>query len=78
MIYAIIEEGKVSNLATANKPIKENWIPVNSLPVYIGDDYVSGEFYRNGEKVITEEERLRNENTDMKAALNLLGVSVDE
>ena len=77
MIYAIIIDGNVNNLAIAKKPINENWILIGSLPVHIGDDYVDGAFYRNGEMVITEEERLYNENADMKAALELLGVSVD-
>ena len=66
MIYAIIEDRKVSNLATAGTPIGENWVDVESIPVYIGDDYINGEFYRDGEKVITEEERLRNENTNIQ------------
>ena len=77
MIYAVVKDGKVSNLAIATKPINENWISIGSLPVHIKDDYNGEMFYRNGEKVITEEERLRDENEALseyaEAARILLG-----
>ena len=81
MNYALIIDGVVRNiirLHPTNAALFPNAVPMNSLPVAIGDTYEDGIFYRNGEKVITMEERLRLENEDMLNALTILGVIPDE
>lgn len=78
MIYAIIENNTVVNIATSEYALNENWIFTNDVPVCIGDTYDGESFYRNGEKVISEKEYLYAQLADMKAALELLGVTLDE
>jgi hypothetical protein len=46
MKYAIIENGKVTNIAVADTPLAENWIPANGAK--IGDTW-------DGENFITPE-----------------------
>lgn len=77
MNYAIVIGGIVVNVAVADYPVEENWISVDGLDVRIGDTYDGEAFYRDGEKLYTEVEILQIQNADMKAALELLGVSVD-
>lgn len=78
MIYAIIEGGVVVNIAVADYPVKDNWVAAGDEGVYIGDTYDGETFHHDEESILTEEERLRMQNADMKEALHLLGVSVDE
>lgn len=81
MKYAIVIDGIVQNiirLHPMNAASFPNAISTKGLPVAIGDTYEDGIFYRNGEKVITMEERLRLENEDMLNALTILGVIPDE
>lgn len=42
MKYAIIENGKVVNVAEANKPLADNWILSDTAA--IGDTYENGQF----------------------------------
>lgn len=77
MIYAIIEGGVVVNIAVADYPVEENWVAAGDAGVYIGDTYDGEAFHHDEEGALTEEE-LRMQNADMKEALHLLGVSVDE
>lgn len=42
MRYAIIEDGKVINVAVANEPLADNWIASDTAQ--IGDTYADGEF----------------------------------
>ena len=77
MIYAIIEGGVVVNIAVADYPVEENWVMAGDAGVYIGDIYDGETFHHDEESILTEEERLRMQNADMKEALHLLGVSVD-
>lgn len=70
--YAIISAGKVINIAVAGKPIAENWIHLGSLPVHIGDSFDGKDFYRDGDKVKTEEEILHEQLTEMETALKIL------
>lgn len=42
MKFAIIENGKVSNIAVADAPLADNWIA--SEIAKIGDEYVNGQF----------------------------------
>lgn len=71
MNYALIENGIVVNiiwLSPSNATDFPNAVEYRNRPVQIGDSYIDGTFYRNGEKVLTDEE-------DMQAALALLGVN---
>lgn len=49
----------------------------NDHPVGIGDTYADGLFYRDGEMVLSQIERLQAELQDMKTALETLGVRAD-
>ncbi len=54
MNYAIVENGMVVNLISLNEENASdfpNAAPVGTLPVFIGDAYMDGGFYRNGELV---------------------------
>lgn len=42
MKFAIIENGKVSNIAVADAPLADNWIASESAN--IGDEYTNGQF----------------------------------
>lgn len=77
MIYAIIADGVVVNVAVADYPVENNWVEAGSESVYIGDTYDGEHFIHDEESLLTEEEKLKIQNADMKAALNLLGVTVD-
>lgn len=78
MAYAIVQNGIVVNVVVSNFPINATWIPTEGIAVQIGDTYDGRSFFHDDEKVLTEEEKLRIELADMKAALELLGVTVDE
>ena len=64
MNYAVIENGKVANVIVA-----EPWgakslegvmtlVAVEDRPVTMGDEYKDGDFYRDGEKILTPSESL--------------------
>ena len=60
MNYALIEEGIVTNviwLYPGNANEFPDAVPMNDVPAGIGDSYIDGVFYRDGEKVLTEVER---------------------
>lgn len=81
MNYALIEDGVVTNviwLYPGNEHEFPNAVPMGDVPAGIGDSYVDGVFYRDGERILSEAERMQAEAADMKAALELLGVNVDE
>jgi hypothetical protein len=81
MNYALIKDGVVTNLiwlSPSNAQDFPNAVPTNGLSVRVGDTYTEGAFYRNGEKVLSALEIAVAEAEDMKAALALLGVNVDE
>ena len=81
MNYALIENGIVTNviwLYPANVADFPNAVPLGDVPAGIGDTYEDGVFYRDGEKVLTAAEEAELEKDDMKEALALLGVNVDE
>lgn len=75
MIYAVINEGRVENIIDI---LPENaWefpqaVELGDRGVIIGDSYENGSFTRNGEKVLTELERLSLELADARAALELI------
>ena len=78
MVYAIVKNGVVINTVVSNYPIDDTWIPTDGVSVQIGDTYDGESFFRDDEKILTEEEKLRRELADMRAALELLGVTLDE
>lgn len=81
MNYALIENGIVTNviwLYPANATDFPSAVPLGDVPAGIGDTYEDSVFYRDGEKVLTVAEQAAKEAADMKEALALLGVNVDE
>ncbi len=85
MNYAIIEDGIVTNLIWLypdNAVDFPEAVPCEDYPVFIGDTYQDGVFYHEGERLLSREEmaaqRTAAENADMRAALELLGVTLDE
>lgn len=82
MNYALVENGVVTNviwLHPGNVDEFPNAIPIpDGLPAGIGDAYVDGDFYRDGEKLLTAAEIARAEMADMQAALANLGVTIGE
>ena len=42
--YAIVNSGVVSNIAQANSPVADNWIPCDGTPAFIGGTYSAGTF----------------------------------
>lgn len=80
MDFAILQNGKVANLIGI---FPTNWqqfeeVVVAHRNVKVGDDYIMGYFYRNGEKVLTpEEENYQGLVNEMRDALALLGVTMD-
>lgn len=50
--YAIIENGKVVNVALSERPLADNWVKSNKAA--IGDDYTAGKFVRPKEDVKPE------------------------
>ena len=59
MDYALIEDGKVVNLIWlhyANAHEFPNAVPLNGIPVWIGDAFDGENFYRDGERVLTSAE----------------------
>ena len=77
MNFAVIQNDKVIALVGI---FPTNWIQFQEvvpvpLNVMIGDEYIMGRFYRNGELVPTPEEILREQMLDMQNALEMLGVT---
>lgn len=62
MNYALIENKMVKNiiwLYSGNVSDFPNAVPMNDVPVAIGDTYTDGVFYRNGERVLTMAEQMQ-------------------
>lgn len=81
MDYALIENGVVTNLIwlhPMNADTFPDVVPVGDYPVAIGDTYAEGLFYRNGERVKNNDEITEEQTSDMRSALNLLGVNANE
>lgn len=64
MRYAIVIEGKVTNIIEMDKR-NEQYFPsavyTGDRPVGIGDTYTDGKFYRDGKEVLTALEEANNE-----------------
>ena len=75
MRYAIIKEGTVTNIihiAPHNAPEFPGAVAAESVGVIIGDSYDGESFLRNGEKLLTELQRLSLELHEARAALELI------
>jgi hypothetical protein len=59
MRFAIIENGKVTNVAVSDAPIEANWIA--SETAKIGDEYKNGAFVTPGPDLDAESKRVRAE-----------------
>ena len=55
MIYAIIENGIVTNIVVGPLPDALSGIAIGDYPVAIGDGYENGDFYRENIHVAPEE-----------------------
>ena len=80
MRCAFIVDGNVKNIISVhpmNASSFPNAVPTGELPVTVGDTYADGVFYRDGVEV-TFPTSPEEENADMKEALALLGVTMDE
>lgn len=54
MNYALIENGTVANiiwLHPMNASEFTNAVTTNGLPIQLGDTYIDGKFYRDGEEI---------------------------
>lgn len=81
MNYALIENEVVTNiiwLYSANASDFPSAVPCGDLPVAIGDTYDGTDFYRGGERVLTDIEQAQKDAEDMQAALELLGVDTEQ
>lgn len=80
MRYAIITDGIVTNviiLYPGNAADFPTAVPCGDVPVAIGDAYIDGKFYRDGELLKSQMEVAIEDMEDMQAALTELGVTVD-
>lgn len=78
MTYAVIQDGIVVNLIwlySGNASDFPNAVPVNGIPVRMGDSYEDGAFYREGVKLVREDAVIAIR--DMQTALDTVGVSVN-
>lgn len=79
MNYALIENGVVANVISlhpTNESSFPNAVPIEDLPVEIGDTYFDGMFYRDGVEVTLPS--FADEDTqDMQNALSMLEVRLN-
>lgn len=77
MRYAIVTGGAVTNvivLRDINAGDFPNAVALQDRPVAIGDNYIDGKFYRDGNEVLTPAEEIE----QYKAALATLGIETEE
>lgn len=77
--YALIENGVVSNIISlhpGNASDFPNAVYMNDVPVCIGDTYDGTNFFRNGEQLKTEKQRIIEENQNLMVAFAALGVDI--
>lgn len=81
MNYALIENGVVTNIIWLNERNEAEWPNVVRLydrMVEVGDTYIDGKFYRDGNEVLTSLEIVQLESETYKTALQILGVNTEE
>lgn len=67
MNYALIENNIITNiiwLYSGNASDFPNAVPLGDVPAGIGDTYEDGVFYRDGERILTNEELLLKQNIE--------------
>lgn len=72
MTYALIENGTVANLICLhpmNAADFPNAVPLGDIPAGIGDAYAQGAFYRDGQPVRPEAQRLEAQTKALETAL---------
>lgn len=65
MNYAWVEDGIITNIVwlySGNAHMFSKAVLIGDYPVRIGDNYIDGEFYRDGEKLLSSTETLLQEN----------------
>lgn len=81
MNYALIEDGVVTNviwLHPGNASDFPNAVALNDIPAEIGDSYVDGAFYRDGEKIVSAMESARMEAREANEILDSLIGGVED
>lgn len=79
MNYALISNGIIINIIwihESNVGKFPNAVPLNDIPAGIGDTFDGEHFYRDGERILTEKEKLLQHILDAEQALKILGVEV--
>ena len=80
MQYAIVEDGIVTNVIVLYPPGAAEFpdaVPCRDIPAAIGDTWDGQAFTRNGERVLTEADQLRQSVEDKQASLDALGVGTE-
>ena len=81
MNYALIENGVVTNIIWLNERNEAEWpnaVRLGERIVEVGDTYIDGKFYRDGNEVLTALEIVQLESETYKTALQILGVNTEE
>lgn len=72
MDYALIENEVITNIIWLH-PLNEDdfpsAVPIGEVPARIGDSYIDGIFYRNGERVLTALEKANKTIEELDAAI---------
>lgn len=79
MNYALIENGMVINiiwLHPENANDFPNAVPMGDVPVGIGDEYIDHVFYRNGERLLTYSETMRQIVTEQENTIAELDAAI--
>lgn len=79
MIYAVISDGRVINIAESYMALESNWQPVpTGCPVFIGDSF-DGTVYRSpdGEERLTPEQQAANKRiAELESEMDLLSAQL--
>lgn len=78
MRYAIVENNIVKNIISLDLKNAKDFpsaVSIGDIPVFMGDTYENGRFYRDGALVLTStEQRIADLEKELAAAKILLGV----
>ena len=81
MNYALIDNNIVSNIIYLyhnNANEFPNAVLINNISVNIGDEYIDGVFYRNGERILTRSELMQNTIAEKEAIIAELDAALLE
>ena len=79
MNYALIENNTITNiiwLYPGNASDFPNAVSLDNVPAGIGDTYEDGVFYRNGERILTNEELLLKQNIEKDGIIAELDAAI--